>query len=207
MQGLMRRKSMVRVVLELVEQSIVLVFLELKLAALELKHNIDSAKTGAALLGLGGFLLLFSLLGVMATAIAALALVLPVWLSALIVTAVLAFGGAALLFTGLGKVKHFSLVPKDTVNRVETIAKKLRKHAELHEREVREAGEAALKGAVPAEAAAARVREAEHREAVHREAAHVKESVHQEAARARKLTFAKERALAREAREARRRRG
>lgn len=128
------KTSFVRLFLELVEQSIVLVFLELKLAAVEVKHNIDSAKTGAVLLGLGGFLLLFSLLGVMATAIAALALVLPVWLSALIVTAVFLFAGGGLLFVGLSKLKHFTVVPRETVDRVETIAHKLKKHAEERER-------------------------------------------------------------------------
>src|SRR5690242_10947935 len=110
-----RRHSMVRLVLELIEQSVVLFFLELKLAALEVKRNVNSAKTGAVLLALGGFLLLFSLLGVMATAVAALAIVLPVWLAALIITASLVGLGGAFLLSGLGKLKHFTLLPKETV--------------------------------------------------------------------------------------------
>jgi hypothetical protein len=135
MDGMNRRKSMLRLGLELVEQSIVLVFLELKLAVLEVKRNVSSAKNGAVFMALGGFLMLFSLLTLTATAIAALAMVLPVWLSALIVTAAVGFLGAALLFTGLGKLKHFTLVPAETLERVENIAGKLKKHAEQREHE------------------------------------------------------------------------
>jgi hypothetical protein len=171
-----KRVSMIKMVLELVEQSIVLVFLELKLAALEIKRNIDSAKTGAVLLALGGFLLLFSLLGAMATAIAALSLVLPVWLSALIVTAVLVFGGAGLLFAGLSKVKHFTLVPRETVDRIETISHKLKKHAEQREAEERDAvrREAARAGAVEG-AKEAREATREAREAARRELSYARE--------------------------------
>lgn len=136
-----RRKSMLKLVLELVEQSIVLVFLEMKLAALEVKRNISSARNGAVFMALGGFLMLFALLTTITTAIAALALVLPVWLSALIVTAVIGGAGAALLFTGLGKLKQFTVVPTETVERVENIAAKLRKHAEQREREEQRAHE------------------------------------------------------------------
>jgi hypothetical protein len=197
---------MVRTVVELIEQSIVLVFLELKLGALEIKRNIDSAKTGAAFMGLGGFLLLFSLLGLMATAIAALALVLPVWLSALIVSAVLIFAGGALLVTGLGKLKHFSVVPKDTVDRVENIGRQLKHHAEQRHAEEEEAREAEHARAM------ATVREAtqrsaglEGRNAVEagqlRKARELRKARKLAKANARELTRAKEAAAAREERE------
>ncbi|OGU06448.1 MAG: hypothetical protein A2075_07805 [Geobacteraceae bacterium GWC2_58_44] len=123
---------MVRLVLELIEQFIVLVFLELKLAALEIKRNMNSARNGAVLLGMGAFLLLFAVPVLVATAVAALALALPVWFAALIMAVVLLFVGAAFLMTGLSKVKHFTVVPTDTLDRVESISKKLKKHAEQH---------------------------------------------------------------------------
>jgi activator of 2-hydroxyglutaryl-CoA dehydratase len=183
MAEIKRRVSMIKLVLELVEQSIVLVFLEMKLAALEIKRNIDSAKTGAMFLGLGGFLLLFSLLGVMTTAIAALSLVLPVWLSALIVTAVLIAGGAALLFTGLSKMKHFTLVPRETVDRVETISHKLKKHAEKREAEEREAlrREAAREGTAEGVKDAREVREAARREMTYAREKEIAKEVEQKA--------------------------
>jgi hypothetical protein len=137
MEEAKRRISMVRLLLELIEQSIVLVFLELKLAVLEVKHNFLSAKNGAGVLAMGVFLLLFALTTMITTAIAALSIVLPVWLSSLIVTVVLGFFGIAFLLTGLGKLKDFTVIPTETVERVEDIARKLRTHAELHQKELR----------------------------------------------------------------------
>ncbi|HJV35083.1 phage holin family protein [Geomonas sp.] len=198
-----RHHSMVRLVLELMEQSIVLVFLELKLAALEVRNNVDSAKKGSVLLAVGGFMLLFSLLAATATAIAALSLVLPVWLSALIVTAGLMFLGAGLLFTGLGKLKHFTLIPKDTLDRVENIGHKLKTHAEQRDHEAQAAK--AAREAVHAEAirareekVAAREREAAQREA-EREEARARDLAKREARRSRRLTYARQKAEAREA--------
>lgn len=198
-----RHHSIVRLVLELLEQSIVLVFLELKLAALEVRNNVNSAKNGSVLLAVGGFLLLFSLLAATATAIAALSLVLPVWLSALIVTAGLVFLGAGLLFTGLSKLKHFTLLPKDTLDRVENIGHKLKAHAEQRDQEALEAK--AARDAVHAEALhareeklAAREREAAKREA-EREEARARDLEKREARRSRRLTYARQKAEAREA--------
>lgn len=214
MGDIKRKASFVKLALELVEQSIVLVFVELKLAALEVKHNINSAKNGAVFLGLGGFLLLFSLLGVMTTAIAALALVLPVWLSALIVTATLLVAGGALLFMGLSKLKHFTLVPRETVDRVETIANKLKKHAEERERAELEAHQAAEREAAARHAAHEAAREAREqgrlareqaKEQARKQAKEVREHVRQAQHQAR-LAREHAEARAREEREARRKR-
>lgn len=182
MADIKNRASAVKLVFELIEQSIVLFFLELKLGALEIKHNIKSAENGAVFLGLGGFLLLFSLLGLMAAGIAALALVLPVWLSALIVSAVLILAGGALLFMGLSKLKHFTLIPRETVDRVENISKKLKHHAEERARAEHEAHERAAQEVLAREAARQGRREArEARETERR-------------ARARELTYARQKA-------------
>ncbi|HJV67253.1 MAG TPA: phage holin family protein [Geomonas sp.] len=197
------RHSMIRLALELAEQSIVLVFLELKLAALELRRNVASAKNGAVLLALGGFMLLFSLLAAMATAIAALAIVLPVWLSALIVAAGLVLLGGTLLVTGLSKLKHFTLLPRETIGRVENIGRKLKQHAEQHEQaalEAAKAREAAHAGIVHdrEERVAARARLAAERES-EREAARARDLARREARRSRRLTLAREKDEAREA--------
>lgn len=126
MEEAKRRLTMIRLVLELIEEFIVLVFLELKLAAVEIRHHIRSAETGAVLMAVGASLLLFALITCIGSAVAALAIALPLWLSALVVAVSLALIGAALLFTGLGKLKHFSLVPSDTVHRIQVISKKLK---------------------------------------------------------------------------------
>ena len=125
-----RRHSVVRLTLELVEQSIVLFFLELKLAAVEIRRNIKSVEKGVACLAIGAFLMMCALLALIGTAVAALATILPVWLAALLVSALLLFCASALLFTGFSKMKHFSLVPSDTLHRVQVISRQLKKHAE-----------------------------------------------------------------------------
>lgn len=182
MADIKSRASIIKLVVELIEQSIIFVVLELKLAAMEIKHNVNSAKNGAVFLALGGFLLLFSLLGLMATGIAALALVLPVWLSALIVSAVFIAAGGALLFMGISKLKHFTLVPRETVDRVENVTKKLKHHAEERERAEHEAHERLAQEALAREAA--RLGRIEAREAREME----------RKARARELTYARQKA-------------
>jgi len=130
------KQSFVKLTLELVEQSIVLIFLELKLAVLEVKRNVTSVERGVIFLPIGAVMLLLALCTLTGAAVAALCLVVQPWLAALIVSAVLMFFSSALLFTGIGKIKHFTLVPKETIERAEAIAKKLKQHAE--ERHARE---------------------------------------------------------------------
>jgi fatty acid desaturase len=132
MEELKKKLSMLRLDLELLEQFIALVFLELKLAVLEIRRNIRSMEKGAIFIAIGAFILLFAMMTLIGTAVAALAMVFPVWLAALIVALLLTFFGTSFLFTGLGKLKHFSLVPSETLQRVRTISKQLKKHADRH---------------------------------------------------------------------------
>jgi fatty acid desaturase len=135
-----RRVSMVRLFAELIEDTIILIFLELKLALFEIKRNIHSAERGAAMMGAGVGLLICAGLAFIGTAVAVLAEILPVWLSGLIVSLALAFLGVALLFSGLGHLKNFSLIPNETLERVEDITEKVKKVGVRHEeREARSA--------------------------------------------------------------------
>jgi hypothetical protein len=79
---------------------------ELALARVEMVEKGKRAGTGAGLLGGAGVLALYGLGGVFVTTGAALALVMPVWLAALIVTVALfaAAGVAALI--GKGQVQR-----------------------------------------------------------------------------------------------------
>jgi hypothetical protein len=131
-----KRVSMIRLFAELIEETIILTFLEIKLAALEIKRNIRSAEKGGAMMAVGGALLLFASVVFIGTAVAALALFLPVWLSALIVALGLGFFGIAFLFSGLGLLKGFSLFPAETLVRVENIARKVRKVSAQHQEAV-----------------------------------------------------------------------
>ena len=72
---------------------------EMKLAQKELQQSVKHAGIGAGLISVAGLLAVFGLATVIAAAVAALALVLPVWAAAVIVAVVLfiAAGIAALL--------------------------------------------------------------------------------------------------------------
>ncbi|GFG67677.1 membrane protein [Mycobacterium kubicae] len=73
---------------------------EMRLAQKELQQSAKHAGAGAGLFGAAGLLAFFGLASVIAAAIAALALVLPVWAAALIVGAALfAVAGAAALIS------------------------------------------------------------------------------------------------------------
>ena len=132
MEKTRKRASVVRLFVELIEESIILVFLELKLAFFEIKRHVRCAEKGVVMMALGVGLLLFALITFLATAVAALAVFLPVWLSALIVTLSLAFFGLALLFSGLGNLKDFTLIPMETLERVQDISQKLKQVSARH---------------------------------------------------------------------------
>jgi len=157
-----KRVSMIRLFAELIEETIILTFLEVKLAAFEIKRNIRSAVKGGAMMAVGGVLLFFALVVSIGTAVAALALFLPVWLSALIVALGLGFFGIAFLFSGLGLLKGFSLFPAETLVRVENIAQKVRKVSAQHQEAVaRNESERALERGVDRTAEMATERSAE----------------------------------------------
>ena len=91
---------------------------ELALARIELKNTAKHAGVGLGLFSAAGVLALFGVGALVATVIIALALVLPLWLSALIVTVVLfaAAGVAALL--GRNQVQQASPTPEQTIENV-----------------------------------------------------------------------------------------
>jgi Putative Actinobacterial Holin-X, holin superfamily III len=81
---------------EVTEHARTLARLEAELAALELRRKIAELGAGAVLIVAGGVSALFALGFLLATAAAALALVVPTWLALLIVA------GALLLVAGIG---------------------------------------------------------------------------------------------------------
>jgi hypothetical protein len=116
-----KKISMARLVVDLYEDIFALLFVELKRALLEINHNVRSVEQGAAMMVLGAVLLFFALIAFTGTAVAIMALFLPTWLSALIVALGLAMFGIALFFSGLGHFKDFTLVPRNTMQRVEDV--------------------------------------------------------------------------------------
>jgi uncharacterized membrane protein YqjE len=93
-------------VTRLAEQIPQLVRNELRLAQAELKQKGKRIGVGAGLTGVAGLISLYGLGALVIAAIAALALVLPVWAAALIVGGVVLVLAAVLAQTGLGQVKR-----------------------------------------------------------------------------------------------------
>jgi uncharacterized membrane protein YqjE len=79
---------------------------ELELARTELTEKGKRAGTGAGLAGAGGVVALYGLGALIAAAVAALALVLPVWLAALIVGVALLIVGGVLALVGRSQLKR-----------------------------------------------------------------------------------------------------
>jgi uncharacterized membrane protein YqjE len=104
---------------QLSEQSSLLVRKELALAQAELQQKAKRAGLGAGLFGGAGLVALYGVGTLLATVILALALVVPPWLAALIVTAVLfAVAGVAALL-GKKKVSQATpLAPEQTIDNV-----------------------------------------------------------------------------------------
>ncbi|KAA0102511.1 phage holin family protein [Mycolicibacterium sp. P1-18] len=91
---------------------------EIRLAQKEFQESAKHAGIGAGLFSVAGVFAVFGVATLIAAAVAALALVLPVWAAALIVAVVLlAVGGIAAL-TGKRQVQEASPVPQQTVANV-----------------------------------------------------------------------------------------
>lgn len=97
------------------EQTSRLVREEFKLARAEMTATAKQGGVGAGLLGAGGVLAAYGFAALIATAIIALALVLPAWAAALIVTAVLFIAAAIAALAGKKKVQDLSLAPERTI--------------------------------------------------------------------------------------------
>jgi Flp pilus assembly protein TadB len=91
---------------------------EIRLAQKEFQESAKHAGVGAGLFSVAGVFAVFGVATLIAAAVAAISLVLPVWAAALIVGVVLlAVGGVAAL-TGKRQVQEASPVPQRTVANV-----------------------------------------------------------------------------------------
>jgi uncharacterized membrane protein YqjE len=91
---------------------------EIRLAQKEFQESAKHAGIGAGLFSVAGVLAAFGVATLIAAAVAAIALVLPVWAAALIVGAVLLASGGIAALTGKRQVHEASPVPQQTVANV-----------------------------------------------------------------------------------------
>lgn len=103
---------------QLSEQTSRLVRDELQLAQVELKATAKHAGRGAGLFSAAGVLALYGVGALLATAIIALALLVPLWASALIVTVVVLAAAAVAGLMGKKQVAQASPTPERTVANV-----------------------------------------------------------------------------------------
>lgn len=112
------------------EQVSVLVRDELKLAQLEMTRKGKQAGIGAGMLGGGGVIALYGAGCLIACAVIAISIVLPTWLAALIVGAILLAVAAAAALLGKGRLqKATPPVPGETVARIKTDVGAIRERA------------------------------------------------------------------------------
>jgi Flp pilus assembly protein TadB len=103
---------------QLTSQTSRLVRDEMRLAQKEFQESVKHAGIGAGLFSVAGVLAVFGVATVIAAAVAALALALPVWAAALIVGAVLLAAGGIAALVGKKQVQEASPVPQQTVANV-----------------------------------------------------------------------------------------
>jgi uncharacterized membrane protein YqjE len=103
---------------QLSEQTSTLVRSELALAKVELTNSAKHAGLGAGLFSVAGVLAWFALGAMIATAIIALDLVLPLWAAALIVTLVLFVAAGIAALVGKKQVQQVTPTPERTVENV-----------------------------------------------------------------------------------------
>jgi hypothetical protein len=92
-------------VTELLEQGRRLVRAEVQLARAEVKSEVKKASAGAGLIAGGGVVLLLGAFTFVAFLVIALAGVMPLWASALLVAVLLLAGGAGIAYAGLQAMK------------------------------------------------------------------------------------------------------
>ncbi|MGA8993305.1 MAG: phage holin family protein [Nocardioidaceae bacterium] len=111
--------STAELVTRLTQQSTELIRNELRLAQAEMTHKAKHAGVGAGLLGGAGVVALYGVGALVATVILALALVVPPWLAALIVTVVLFVIAGVVALVGKKQVTQATpAAPQQTIENV-----------------------------------------------------------------------------------------
>jgi len=91
---------------------------EVELAKTELTHSAKRAGKGAGFIAAGAALGYAGLLAAIATCIILLALVVKLWISALVITGLVIAGALLLVMLGINAMKRESLAPKHTLETI-----------------------------------------------------------------------------------------
>lgn len=94
---------------------------EVRLAKAELGEEINRARAGGLLIGVGAVAAIFSALFILLACVYALGLVMPNWAAALVVAAVVGVAAAATLTLGLKRLKTIQAAPKTAATMKENV--------------------------------------------------------------------------------------
>jgi hypothetical protein len=111
-QSRMEPQKISELVRHLLDQLSTLFRQELSLAIAELSRSLSALIAGATSVAVAGALLFAGLLVLLFAAVAGLALVLPTWLAAVVVGAVVVLIGASLLGVGISRFRAATVPPK-----------------------------------------------------------------------------------------------
>ncbi len=120
--------SVSELVTQVSEQTTRLVRDEMRLAQAELKEKGKHAGVGAGLSGGAGLIAFFGGAALITTIILALALLMPVWLSALIVTVALFIIAGIAALVGKKQIKKATPPPSETMDNVKADVKEVKEH-------------------------------------------------------------------------------
>lgn len=125
-----RQASTGDLIARMTEQTSTLIRDEMRLAQAEMSAKAKHAGTGLGMFGAGGLLAFFGIASLITTAILALALVLPAWAAALIVTAVLFAAAAVVSLLGKKQVEQATPAkPERTMNNLQHDVAGVKEHA------------------------------------------------------------------------------
>lgn len=102
---------------------------EFKLARAEMIENAKQSGQAAGFMGAGGFLAAFGFAGLLTTLILLLALVVPAWAAAGIVTLALFAAAGIAVVVGRSRIKHVSPTPETTVSNVKQDVEQIKEGA------------------------------------------------------------------------------
>jgi fatty acid desaturase len=116
MQARQDDRSLGELFSDLTREMSTLVRQEVALAKTEMTEKASVFGKNAAMLAVGGALLYAAFLALVATCVLALAIALPWWLAALIMTIIVAIIGGVLAWLGVENLKKSQLAPTKTVD-------------------------------------------------------------------------------------------
>lgn len=109
------RRSLGGLLTHLTRQLTTLVRKEIELARVEMTQKASAMARDSAIMGFGGALLYAGLLAFLATAVIGFAYFIPLWLSALIISAAISCIGAIVFFVGKARMKKNGITPTQTI--------------------------------------------------------------------------------------------